>query len=300
MLKIVEKRNWFFGLSLLVIIPGLISLGLWGLRLGADFTGGTLLEVSFKTNVSQNNIINVGKEQKLTLTLQPTSKNTYIVRTVPLNDKQIKNLTDALSKKFSGIEVQRKETIGPTIGKELFSKSLTALAVASLMIVIYIAWAFRSVPKPTSSWRFGLTAIVTLLHDVLILVGVFSLLGHFLNVEVDALFVTAVLTVIGFSVHDTIVVFDRIRENLNKASFKTFEETVDHSIMQTFGRSVNTSLTVVLVLVALLLFGGSSIRWFVVALLVGIISGTYSSIFNAAPILVVWQKWSDSRAKAIK
>lgn len=300
MFKVVEKRNWFFALSLLVIIPGLISLILWGLHLGADFTGGTLLEIKFKTNVEKNNIIEVGSAQKLTITLQPTAQNTYILRSEPLEDKQVKGLTDALNKKFSGLEILRKETIGPTIGKELFSKSLTALAIASLMIVIYIAWAFRSVPKPASSWRFGITAIITLLHDVLVLVGVFSLLGHFLNVEVDALFVTAVLTVIGFSVHDTIVVFDRIRENLNKASFKTFDETVDHSIMQTIGRSLNTSMTVLLVLAALLLFGGSSIRWFVVALLVGIISGTYSSIFNAAPILVVWQNWSDKRSSVKK
>lgn len=292
MLKIVEKRNWFFVLSLLFIIPGLISIFLWGLKLGADFTGGTLLEVNFKTKVEKEKIIEVGKSEKLEIHTQPTGNNSYILRTKPLEDKQVKKLIEDLNKKYPGTKQLRIETIGPTIGKELLQKSITALIVASIAIVFYIAWAFRSVPKPASSWRFGITAIITLLHDVLVLVGSFSILGHFLNVEVDSLFVTAALTVIGFSVHDTIVVFDRIRENLNKASYKTFEETVSHSIVQTLGRSINTSMTVILVLSALLFFGGSSIRWFVAALLIGIFSGTYSSIFNAAPILVVWQNWS--------
>lgn len=299
MLKIVEKRNWFFALSLLVIIPGLISILLWGLKLGADFTGGTLLEVKFKTKVEKQRIIEVGVSEKLEIQTQPTSNKSYILRTKPLDDKQVKTLLADLNKKYPGTDQLRIETIGPTIGKELLQKSLTALLFASVAIVLFIAWAFRSVPKPASSWRFGITAIVTLLHDVIVLVGIFSILGHFLNVEIDSLFVTSALTVIGFSVHDTIVVFDRIRENLNKASYKTFEETVSHSIVQTLGRSINTSMTVVLVLAALLLFGGSSIRWFVVALLVGIISGTYSSIFNAAPILVVWQNWTESRNRKL-
>lgn len=299
MLKIVEKRNWFFVLSLVVIIPGLISIFLWGLKLGADFTGGTLLEVKLKTKVEKEKIVEVGAAKKLEIQIQPTSETSYILRTKPLDDKQVQTLLSDLNKKYPGIEQLRIETIGPTIGKELLQKSLTALLFASVAIVFFIAWAFRSVPKPASSWRFGITAIITLLHDVLILVGVFSIFGHFLNVEIDALFVTAALTVIGFSVHDTIVVFDRIRENLNKASFKTFEETVSHSIVQTLSRSINTSLTVVLVLSALLLFGGSTIRWFVVALLIGIISGTYSSIFNAAPILVVWQNWTEKQNRKL-
>ena len=158
------------------------------------------------------------------------------------------------------------------------------------MIILYIAFSFRKVPKPASSWRFGVVAVVALLHDVILLVGVFSILGHFLNIEIDILFMTALLTVIGFSVHDTIVVFDRIRENLPKHLSKSFTSVADISIVQTLGRSLNTSLTVVFVLFALLLFGGESIRWFVVALLVGIISGTYSSIFNATALLVVWEE----------
>ena len=163
------------------------------------------------------------------------------------------------------------------------------------MIVIYISLVFRSVPKPASSIRFGVSAIFALVHDVLVVVGFFSILGHFFNVEVDALFVTALLTIIGFSVHDTIVVFDRIRENLGKEGGGNFAKTVNDSILQTLGRSLNTSLTVLLVLLSLLLFGGASIKWFVVALIVGVASGTYSSIFNAAPILVIWHEWSLKR-----
>ena len=164
------------------------------------------------------------------------------------------------------------------------------MIVASIFIVLYIAFSFRQVSKPASSWRFGITAIVALFHDILLIIGVFAILGKFLGVEVDTLFVTALLTIIGFSVHDTIVVFDRIRENLQKNIGKKFTEVANISVVQTLGRSLNTSLTVIFVLIALLLFGGETIKWFVVALLIGIISGTYSSIFNATALLVWWEE----------
>ncbi len=296
MLRIIENRNWYFLISVLIIVPGLISLFLFGLNFGVDFTGGSLVEIKFAKEVDKNQIVEIGKSAKVEIvSIQTTGENTYLLRSHPLSDEEEKNLVSKLKEKYPSTQEVSKETIGPTIGRELLQNAVFALIAATVMIVIYISWAFRSVPKPASSLRFGICAIIALLHDVLLLLGVFSLLGHFFAVEIDSLFVTAVLTVIGFSVHDTIVVFDRIRENLNKASFKTFEETVSHSIMQTLGRSLNTSLTVVLVLLALLLFGGTSIKWFVVALLIGIISGTYSSIFNAAPLLVVWQKWSERK-----
>lgn len=190
------------------------------------------------------------------------------------------------------------ENVGPVIGKELAEKALWALGLSLVVIVLYIAWAFRQVPRPASSWRFGVCAVVALVHDVLVVVGIFSLLGHFYQVEIDTLFVTALLTIIGFSVHDTIVVFDRIRENLKKMTGIPFAGVVNASILQTLTRSINTSVTVVFVLLALLLLGGTTLKWFVAALLIGIVSGTYSSIFNASPLLVIWQEWSQRAAKS--
>lgn len=298
MLNIVGKKFWYFLFSGLIIIPGIIALSLWQLNLGIDFTGGTLVEIRLERAVDKNDIAASAKPSGIPIaTVQTTGQKSYLLRTKPLDEKGYKSLVDVLKAKYGRVEELRRETVGPTIGAELLKNSLVAILLASVMIVLYIAWAFRSVPSPASSWRFGVAAIVALLHDVLVLVGLFSIFGHFLAVEVDALFVTAVLTIIGFSVHDTIVVFDRIRENLNRRLYKSFAETVNHSIMQTLNRSLNTSLTVVFVLSALLLFGGTSIRWFVVALLVGVVSGTYSSIFNAAPLLVLWQEWSERKKK---
>jgi preprotein translocase subunit SecF len=296
--NIVGKKFWYFLFSGLIILPGIFALIFWGLDLGIDFTGGTLVEVRFEKQIDRNQLQEAGRQAKTEIsTVQPTTQNTYLLRLKPIDDSAYKTLLSTLETKFGKSTILRRETVGPTVGAELLRKSIIALVVASFMIVIYSAWAFRSVPAPASSWRFGVAAIVALLHDALLVLGIFSILGHFFAVEIDSLFVTALLTIIGFSVHDTIVVFDRIRENLNKRMFSSFAETVNHSIMQTFGRSLNTSLTVVFVLSALLLFGGASIRWFVVALLIGVVSGTYSSIFNAAPLLVFWQEWTQRRKK---
>lgn len=290
-MHIVEKKNWYFALSLLVIIPGIISLLLWGLNLSIDFTGGSRLTYSVP-QVSQNKdvIVSTFEKDGIKVAAVQTSTNTISLRTPSLDQKKHNQVLADLEKHVSGIKEQEFSTIGPTIGKETTTNAFWGIVIASLLIVLYIAWSFRGVPKPTNSWRFGIAAIVALLHDALVLLGVFSILGHFFGVEVDSLFVTAILTVIGFSVHDTIVVFDRIRENLRVHAGAPFAENVNASILQTLGRSLNTSLTVILVLFTLLLFGGESTKWFVVALLVGVISGTYSSIFNAAPLLVLWQE----------
>jgi len=219
-----------------------------------------------------------------------SGENSFIIRTKPLEQEKIKGITKSLKDKYESVEERRVEFVGPIISKELQNKAFIALSLASIAIVLYIAFSFRKVPKPASSLRFGICAIVALLHDVLLVVGIFAILGKFLRVEVDSLFVTALLTIIGFSVHDTIVVFDRIRENLIKNMGKKFTEIANVSVVQTLARSLNTSLTVVFVLTALLLFGGETIKWFVVALLIGIISGTYSSIFNATALLVWWEE----------
>lgn len=291
MMDLMRYKLFYFLFSLALILPGLYFLLTSGLRLGIDFTGGALLEYRFEKSIETDELKNMvfkkGVEVGQVLT---SGENTYIIRTKPLEQEKIEEIKKSLTEKYGKVEERRVEFVGPVIGKELQQKALLALGVASLMIVLYIAFSFRKVPKPASSWKFGVAAIVALLHDVLLVIGIFAILGHFWGVEVDTLFVTALLTVIGFSVHDTIVVFDRIRENLLKNINKRFTEVANISVVQTLGRSLNTSLTVVFVLLALLLFGGETIKWFVVALLVGIISGTYSSIFNATALLVWWEE----------
>ncbi len=290
-MHLMRFKILFFVLSTLVIIPGIIFMALGGLKLGIDFTGGALLNYRFEKNIDPSQIKSVFEKNHVEVASITTSgENTYLTRTKPVEQNVLNSLRTEIASSVGKFEVRSEENVGPIIGNELKQKALLAILIACLAIVGYITWAFRKVPKPASSLRFGVAAIVALVHDVLVVVGIFAILGHFFNVEIDTLFVTAVLTVIGFSVHDTIVVFDRIRENLPKHLSKKFEEIADISITQTLGRSLNTSLTVVFVLLALLLFGGESIRWFVVALLLGIISGTYSSIFNATALLTWWEE----------
>lgn len=300
MLNIIGKKIWYFLFSLLVIIPGVISLFLWGLHLSIDFTGGTRMTLMFPKTVNEQTVNTVktvlAAEKVEDVTIQP-SENHLIIRTKPMNEKQDAAMLTKVKSKLGNVKQESFETIGPVIGNEITLNALKSIVVASILIVFYIAWSFRSVPKPLSSWRFGICAIIALLHDALLLVGVFSLLGHFFGIEADSLFVTALLTVIGFSVHDTIVVFDRIRENTRRMIGVPFAQLVNDSILQTLVRSLNTSFTAILVLVTLLIFGGESMRWFIVALLIGIVSGTYSSIFNAAPMLVAWQEFDDKRKK---
>ncbi len=290
----------FFAISLLVILPGLFSLAKFGLRLSIDFTGGTLLEirdVGIKTPNDVNEVKKIFSADGVEVaSVQQTGDGTYLFRTKDMSQQTKSKVYADIGKKYGTVFEIRYETVGPVIGKELTNKALESVLLASLAIIIYIAYAFREIPKPYSPWKFGITAVVALLHDVLVVVGIFSLLGHFFGVEVDSLFVTALLTVIGFSVHDTIVVFDRIRENLRKTAGRVgFTEVVNESLLQTLGRSLTTSLTVLFTLLALLLFGGESIRYFVLALFVGIFSGTYSSIFNAAPLLVLWEEKNEKR-----
>ncbi|OGH18058.1 MAG: protein-export membrane protein SecF [Candidatus Levybacteria bacterium RIFCSPHIGHO2_12_FULL_38_12] len=302
-MNIIGKKNLYFIISLLVIIPGTLSLLFYGLKLSIDFTGGSRLEVQnseFRIQNSETRIKKILKEQNLVLeSVGKSGTDTYIVQTKPIDQNAHQKIISQLKKEFGEIKEISFETIGPTVGNETTLNAFKSVLYASVLIILYIAWSFRSVPKPASSIRFGICAIIALLHDVLVLVGVFSILGHFFGVEVDSLFVTAVLTVIGFSVHDTIVVFDRIRENLKRTSGVSFAKITNDSILQTLGRSLNTSLTVLIVLFTLLLFGGESTKWFVVALLVGITSGTYSSIFNAAPLLVLWDEFSRHSGKRV-
>lgn len=288
-------KYWFFAVSLIAILPGIYSLARYGLNLSIDFTGGSLIELrspEIKNDADVNKVKAAFKAKKvLVASVQKTGSGGYLFRTQAIETKTKTEALAEVKKTYPKVSELRFETVGPIIGAELTIKALQAIVVASVAIVLYIAYAFREIPKPYASWKFGVAAVIALLHDAFLVIGAFSLLGHFAGVQIDALFVTAILTVIGFSVHDTIVVFDRIRENLRKATGKvSFEEIVNESILQTLGRSLTTSLTVLFTLLALILFGGESIRWFVVALFIGVFSGTYSSIFNAAPILSIWEK----------
>lgn len=298
-MDIVGKRRIFLKASLLITILSVLCIVVFGFRPSIEFTGGSRLELVSPKNIDVMKVENVLKRNNYTVvSVKKNNDKDITIRTDTISDKQ-KN--DALKKlNAEGIEVKEKgfETLGPTIGGESRSNALKAVGIAIVAITLYIAFAFRHVSRPVSSWKFGVSAIVALIHDVLIVLGVFSILGHFAGVEVDTLFITAVLTIMGFSVHDTIVVFDRIRENLTKnVRHLSFDEVVNNSFNETLARSLNTSITVVLVLLALLLFGGESTRWFIVAFMVGIIVGTYSSIFIASAILVEWYKLDEKGFK---
>ncbi len=300
MINIIGKKYWYFLFSLIIIIPGIFSLFKYGLNLSIEFTGGSTINYTFSkalTNDQISKIKTIFTQNKIKIINLENSGTDLTIKSQPVDQKQDVLINNQIQKSVGNFKQNSYETVGPTIGTETLRNALYGLIVASILIVLYITWSFRKVPKPTSSFRFGISAIVALIHDVLVLLGTFSILGHFFGIEIDSLFVTAALTVIGFSVHDTIVVFDRIRENLRRVGGENFAEVVNDSILQTLDRSLNTSLTVILVLIALLIFGGDTIRWFVLALLVGVTSGTYSSIFNAAPLLVVWQDLVNKRQK---
>jgi preprotein translocase subunit SecF len=299
-MDIIGKKKIYFAFSLLIIIPGLIATLVFGLNLSIDFTGGSRLTIAFENEVDdarKSFVQETLESQNIRVISQEPSGNLLIVRTSSIDESQNTQFIRSLASEYESASLEDFSTIGPTIGRETAVNAIKAVTVAVLLVVIYISWVFRTVPKPASSIRFGVSTIVALVHDVLITVGVFAILGYLYKVEIDALFITALLTIIGFSVHDTIVVFDRIRENLEKESSEHFEKVVNNSILQTLGRSINTSVTVLFVLLALILFGGESIRWFVVALIVGITAGTYSSIFVASPVLVTWHNWSLKKSR---
>jgi preprotein translocase subunit SecF len=289
MLDLVGKRYYWFLLSLLVIVPGLISLTVHGLNLSIDFTGGTLWELQMSRPVQPGEVRDVLAAHGYPDSLVQTSQdNVVLIRMKELKEGSPEKaaLAAALRERFGDFTELRIESVGPTLGTAIRNRAVVAVGLATLGILGYIAWAFRNTNNPI---LYGIAAIIAMLHDVAVVVGIFSILGWLRGIEVDALFVTALLTIIGFSVHDTIVVFDRIRENLGRRAAPTFEQIVNYSVVQTLVRSLNTSLTVVFTLLALFLFGGETIRYFVLALLIGVISGTYSSIFNASQILVVWE-----------
>lgn len=288
-LNIIGKRYLYFAISLIAIIPGLLALAVWGLPLAIDYTGGSLLEVSFAaTPPAPAEVIQLYQDLGVPgAQVQSSTGNLLMIRSKQIDEAMKDQILAQMSQRFNQkVTLSRFDTVGPSISREVAGRATGAVALASLGILAYITFAFRGVPH---AFRFGTAAILAMLHDVAVMLGVGALLGRFLHWEIDSLFLTALLTVIGFSVHDTIVVFDRIRENSILYRRQSFQTIVNHSIVQTMDRSINTQLTVMLTLFALALFGGVTIHAFVITLLIGVFSGTYSSIFNAAPILVVWE-----------
>jgi preprotein translocase subunit SecF len=290
MFDIVRRRYWYFGLSLLVIVPGLIALALWGLPLAIDYTGGTLLEVQFKESTRALEPAQIrqliAEEGFPDGTVQTSGTDIAVIRSKELNEADKQKIITALEALYGPASVLTAETVGPSVGAEVAQSAALAVGAAALGILIYIWLAFRRLQH---AFRYGVCAIIAMLHDVLVVIGTAAIFGKVFGWEVDALFLTALLTVAGFSVHDTIVVFDRIRENLTIHRRLDYETVVNHSIVQTLDRSINTQLTVMFTLLALTLFGGDTLRHFTLTLLIGVFSGTYSSIFNAAPLLVVWE-----------
>jgi len=292
MIDIIGKRYFFFGLSLLIILPGLIVLAIWGFPLSIDFTGGSLLEVRFESGnlPPPAEIIALYKDLGVAdIQVQTTGEGSIIARSSFLDDVTRVAVIDAMEQNTNDtVILLRFDSVGPTIGQEVASRAAIAVAFAALAVILYITFAFRGIQH---AFRYGICAILAMAHDVLVVISLGALGGHFLGWQIDALFLTALLTVIGFSVQDKIVVFDRIRENSNIYRRLDFEMLVNHSVIQTLQRSINTQLmTVEFMLMALALFGGVTLREFALILLVGLLSGTYSSIFIASSSLVVWDK----------
>jgi preprotein translocase subunit SecF len=298
-MNIIGRRKIWYLISLILIVPGIVGLFIWGLPLGIDFTGGTLIDVQYQAgSVTKDQIDAKLNEIGIkNADIQPSGTNEFLIRTPSLSSDMTQKVTTSLSQVGEQFKQNQLDSVGPTMSQDLKKKAIIALIVASLAIIVYIAIAFRKVPKPASSWRFGVCAVFALIHDLTFVVGSFAILGHFFGYEINSLFITALLTIMGFSVHDTIVVFDRIRENLRKSPSVSFETNVNNSIIQTLNRSLNTSFTVLLVLLSLFLLGGTTLREFMLTLLLGIAIGTYSSIFNATPLLVSWQGWTMNRMR---
>ena len=292
-MKFMRFKWLYFLISALIIIPGIFSLYKWGFRPSIDFVGGALLEYRAEKDYQLPEVENILKESNFTFeSVSKSGEKSFLIRSGTIDRNRAAEVQKALEEKLgTKLTEIRFETVGPILGRELLVKTFIAIILGSLTILAFVGWRFKDK-------KFGICAILAVFHDTLILLGSFSLLGHFLNVEVDTLFVTAVLTLLSFSVHDTVVVYDRIRESQKLFPKASLEELADKAVTETLSRSLNNSLTIIFMLVALLLLGGETIRWFIVALLIGTVAGTYSSTFTAVPLLVVWEKLKLKKIKS--
>jgi preprotein translocase subunit SecF len=289
MIDIVGKRNWFFLVSILLLVPGIISMLAFGFRLGIDFSSGTVMTLRFSTAVDQSVLRQqMGQLGYGDATIQKTSEGDFLVRTKDINSDQKLALIDGLTKGLNTtVTVRDFSTVSPLVAGEVARNAAIAVLIASLFMIVYIAFAFRKMPSP---FKWGVSAVIALLHDVLIVMGIFSILGWAFGFQVDSMFIVAMLTIVGYAINNTCVVYDRIRENVRKGISKDFAVTVNSSLLETMARCINTSLTVILTCLAIYLFGGVTIQQFILALLVGVVVGIYDSIFVAGSLLVLWDR----------
>ncbi|MFC1700657.1 protein translocase subunit SecF [Patescibacteria group bacterium] len=287
-MQIIQNRKIFLSISIILMFGSLISLFVWGLNFGIDFTGGTLMELEFINERPSNQMI----QDKLAIfelgqiVIQPVEQKGMILKTKDIDETVHQNILDEIGK--DNIIEKRFESVGPVIGSELKRKSIWAIIFSLIAIVIFVAWAFRKVSKPVPSWQYGIAAIIALSHDILITCGLFAILGHWKGIEIGLPFIAALLTILGYSVNDTIVIFDRARDNLLRGSWDNFEDIVNLSVNQSIIRCLNTSTTTMFVLLAVFLLGGANIKYFALALMSGVVLGTYSSLFIASPLIVIW------------
>ncbi|MBT3419341.1 MAG: protein translocase subunit SecF [Candidatus Magasanikbacteria bacterium] len=302
MLQIIKRRNISFTFSAILFVGSLVLIGIFGLKPGVDFTGGSLFEFSFSENRPSieevKEVVNSIETELGSFSVQPVDEDSHLIKTRFTTEDEHQEILTAVRLAFETdsqrVLEERVETIGPAISSQLRRQSIGIAIAVMIAIVLYVGYAFRKVSRPVKSWKYGITAIIALVHDVVIVMGVYAVLGYVAGVEVDIPFVVALLTILGYSVNDTIVVFDRVRENLLTQSGR-FEDSVNQGVNDSLTRSINTSVTTLIVLLALFLFGAVSVKYFSLALIIGIIAGTYSSIFLASPLLIVWKNWGERK-----
>ncbi len=288
-LNFLKYKKIYFIFSGTLILASIVCLGVFGLNFGIDFTGGSILELEYQDSRPSPQAVKESLSDLGTTYVQPTGQSGLIIRMKDISEETHQEVLQTLSEGYQ-VEEQRFESIGPVIGRELKQKTNILIVVSLLAVVLYIAFAFRKVRRPIRSWQYGISSLVALFHDVLIPLAVFSILGKFYGVQITIPVVAGLLTVLGYSINNTVVVFDRIRENLIRGTGVSFEETVNKSLNQTLTRCINTSLTTLLVLLAIFFFGGATLQYFALVLIIGIMAGTYSSIFLASPFLTTFLK----------
>lgn len=296
-IKFLKYKNLYYIFSILLLLGSFASILVFGLKFGVDFTGGSILEIDFESRPENQAISDKLKDLNLgEITIQPVGEKGVILKLKEIDETTHQEIVSRLNE-ISKVEEKNLESIGPVIGKELRQKTITLVIISLVSLLIYIAISFRKVSQPLSSWQYGVISIITLSFDVLIPIGSFALLGKLYDIQFNIPIITALLTILGYTINDKVIVFDRVRENLLRNRGGNFKDLVDKSLNETIGRSLSTGTCTLLVLLVIFLFGGETIKYFALTLIIGIVIGTYSSLFLASPLLVSWQNWKEKRAK---